>query len=105
RHQVEFKIMADAISSEPAILVAGATKLFLDGARAAFRHLSLTVLPNEVLCVVGPSGCGKTTLLRCMAGLTELSEGELLVHRKRVTGPPDGLAMGFQPFGLLPWRT
>jgi len=104
-HQVEFEAMADAITSEAAILVEGATKLFLDGAVAAFRHLSLRVLPNEVLCVVGPSGCGKTTLLRCIAGLIELSAGELLVHGKRVTGPPERLAMVFQQFGLLPWKT
>src|SRR5205823_3927282 len=55
---------------------------------------------------VGPSGCGKTTLLRCIAGLTELSSGSLLVHGRRVAGrPPDGVALVFQHFGLLPWKT
>jgi len=67
--------------------------------------LSLHVLKNEILCVVGPSGCGKTTLLRCIAGLTELSGGTLAVHGKPVAGPPDGVAMVFQHFGLLPWKT
>ncbi len=58
------------------------------------------------MCVVGPSGCGKTTLLRCIAGLTDLSSGQLLVHGKPVAGrPPDGVAMVFQHFGLLPWKT
>ncbi len=58
------------------------------------------------MCVVGPSGCGKTTLLRCIAGLTDLSSGKLLVHGKPVAGrPPDGVAMVFQHFGLLPWKT
>src|SRR4051794_29852333 len=58
------------------------------------------------MCVVGPSGCGKTTLLRCIAGLTDLSNGKLLVHGKAVEGrPPDSVAMGFQHFGLLPWKT
>jgi NitT/TauT family transport system ATP-binding protein len=57
------------------------------------------------MCIVGPSGCGKTTFLRCIAGLTDLSSGELLVHGKPVNGPPDGVAMVFQHFGLLPWKT
>ena len=71
----------------------------------AFRQLSLAVQRDEILCIVGPSGCGKTTFLRCIAGLTELSTGQLLVHGKPVAGPPDGVAMVFQHFGLLPWKT
>ena len=55
--------------------------------------------------MVGPSGCGKTTFLRSIAGLTNLSSGEILVAGKPVTGPPDGVAMVFQHFGLLPWKT
>jgi NitT/TauT family transport system ATP-binding protein len=91
---------------QPAIVADGATKLFLDGAVVAFRQLNLSVRPNEILCVVGPSGCGKTTLLRCIAGLTDLSDGSLLVHGKPIgNGPPDGVAMVFQHFGLLPWKT
>src|SRR5215213_2447874 len=57
------------------------------------------------MCIVGPSGCGKTTFLRCIAGLTEINTGQLLVHGKPVAGPPDGVAMVFQHFGLLPWKT
>jgi NitT/TauT family transport system ATP-binding protein len=90
---------------EAAIVARQASKLFLDGAVVAFRQLSLAVAPQEILCVVGPSGCGKTTFLRCIAGLTELSSGELAVGGKPVTGPPDGVAMVFQHFGLLPWKT
>src|SRR6266403_3518820 len=91
---------------DPAIVANGASKLFLDGAVVAFHQLSLAVRRNEIMCVVGPSGCGKTTLLRCIAGLTDLSDGELLVHGKPVgLRPPDGVAMVFQHFGLLPWKT
>ena len=90
---------------DAAIIARQVTKLFLDGAVVAFRQLSLTVTEHEILCVVGPSGCGKTTFLRCIAGLTELSSGELSVGGKPVNGPPEGVAMVFQHFGLLPWKT
>jgi NitT/TauT family transport system ATP-binding protein len=89
-----------------AIVAENASKLFLDGAVVAFHQLGLTVERNEILCVVGPSGCGKTTFLRCIAGLIELSDGRILVHGVPVAGrPPDGVAMVFQHFGLLPWKT
>ena len=89
-----------------AIVAENASKLFLDGAVVAFHQLALRVERNEILCVVGPSGCGKTTFLRCIAGLIELSDGRLLVHGSPVAGrPPDGVAMVFQHFGLLPWKT
>ena len=85
-----------------AIVADGAGKAFLDGSVTAFQGLSLSVRDREVLCVVGPSGCGKTTLLRCIAGLIPLSEGHLFVQGHPVDGPPDGVAMVFQHFGLLP---
>jgi NitT/TauT family transport system ATP-binding protein len=93
-------------ADRPAIVAENASKLFLDGAVVAFHQLTLAVRRNEIMCVVGPSGCGKTTLLRCIAGLTDLSSGKLLVHGTPVAGrPPDGVAMVFQHFGLLPWKT
>ncbi len=99
-------MVAGAALVEPAIVAEGASKLFLDGAVVAFHQLSVSVRRDEIMCVVGPSGCGKTTLLRCIAGLTDLSSGRLLVHGQQVAGrPPDGVAMVFQHFGLLPWKT
>ena len=88
-----------------AIVARNASKLFLDGAVVAFRQLSLAVRHQEILCIVGPSGCGKTTFLRAIAGLIDLTSGDLLVGGKPVRGPPDGVAMVFQHFGLLPWKT
>src|SRR5437763_740801 len=88
-----------------AIVARNASKMFLDGAVVAFRQLNRAVRDKEILCIVGPSGCGKTTFLRCIAGLTEITGGELLVGGTPVAGPPDGVAMVFQHFGLLPWKT
>ena len=88
-----------------AVVAESASKLFLEGAVVAFQGLTLTVPQHDVMCIVGPSGCGKTTLLRCVAGLTELTNGHLLVYGKPVNGPPEGVAMVFQQFGLLPWKT
>ena len=88
-----------------AIVAENANKVFLDGTVVAFHQLNLAVRQEEILCIVGPSGCGKTTLLRCIAGLTDLSGGRLLVHGQPVVGPPVGVAMVFQHFGLLPWKT
>ena len=88
-----------------AVEAEGASKLFLEGAVVAFQGLTLQVPEFEVLCIVGPSGCGKTTFLRCVAGLTELSTGRLEVLGDAVDGPPEGVAMVFQQFGLLPWKT
>jgi NitT/TauT family transport system ATP-binding protein len=88
-----------------AIVADNASKLFLDGTVVAFHQLTLAVRNQEILCIVGPSGCGKTTLLRCIAGLTDISDGKLLVGGRAVAGLPEGVAMVFQHFGLLPWKT
>jgi NitT/TauT family transport system ATP-binding protein len=94
-----------ANSGAEAIVARNASKMFLDGAVVAFRQLDVRVHDKEILCIVGPSGCGKTTFLRCIAGLTDLTGGELLVGGRLVAGPPEGVAMVFQHFGLLPWKT
>ena len=73
------------------------------GGVTAFRDLDLTVTDGELHTLLGPSGCGKSTLLRILAGLDELTAGELTVPRH-----PDGrVAAGivFQQAHLLPWLT
>jgi NitT/TauT family transport system ATP-binding protein len=82
-----------------------ATRTFLDGGVIAFQDLTLEVLPNEALCVVGPSGCGKTTLLRCLAGLIQPSEGQVYLDEQPVAAPNPSVVMVFQHFGLFPWKT
>src|SRR5581483_4314365 len=88
---------------EPAIAVEGAGKRY--GAVEVFRGLDLRVGAGEIVAVVGASGCGKTTLLRCIDGLIPLSEGAIRIAGSPVVGPPAGVAMVFQHFGLFPWKT
>jgi NitT/TauT family transport system ATP-binding protein len=87
------------------IVVDHASKLFLEGTVVAFRNVELNIRSNEVLCVVGPSGCGKTTLLRCIGGLLAPSSGQVLIDGQIVNSPRPGVAIVFQHFGLLPWKT
>ena len=87
------------------IVVDHASKLFLEGTVVAFRNVELNVSSNEVLCIVGPSGCGKTTLLRCIGGLLAPSSGQVLIDGRIVSSPRPGVAIVFQHFGLLPWKT
>lgn len=87
------------------IVVDHASKLFLEGTVVAFRNVELNVRSNEVLCIVGPSGCGKTTLLRCIGGLLTPSFGEVLIDGEPIRAPREGVAIVFQHFGLLPWKT
>lgn len=87
------------------IVVDHASKLFLEGTVVAFRNVELKVRSNEVLCIVGPSGCGKTTLLRCIGGLLTPSSGEVLIDGEPIRAPREGVAIVFQHFGLLPWKT
>jgi NitT/TauT family transport system ATP-binding protein len=74
----------------------GSALLALDG-------IDLTIRPHEFVCLLGPSGCGKTTLLKVIAGLLPLDQGELYIDGKAITGPGPDRAMVFQDFALLPW--
>ena len=87
------------------IVVDHASKLFLEGTVVAFRNVELVVRSREVLCIVGPSGCGKTTLLRCIGGLLMPSSGQVLIDGEAIRAPRKGVAIVFQHFGLLPWKT
>ena len=75
------------------------------GAVHALDRVSLDVREGEFLCILGPSGCGKTTLLWSMAGLHDLSSGEITLGNQPITGPNPEIAMIFQDANLLPWRS
>jgi multiple sugar transport system ATP-binding protein len=70
--------------------------------------VDLQVGDGEYLVLVGPSGCGKSTLLRCIAGLEEITSGELQIGGRRVNelSPKDrDVAMVFQSYALYPHMT
>jgi len=67
--------------------------------------MSLTVKDKEFLVLVGPSGCGKTTALRCIAGLEDVTSGQILIDDQVVNDIPPkdrDIAMVFQSYALYP---
>jgi multiple sugar transport system ATP-binding protein len=75
---------------------------------AAVRHLNLTVGEGEFVVLVGPSGCGKTTALRMVAGLEEITDGEIRIGERVVNDLPPrdrDIAMVFQNYALYPHKT
>ena len=71
----------------------------------AVDGVSLQVKKGQFVCLLGPSGCGKTTTLRCVAGLEEPDDGDILIGGKEVTRDPPwqrDIAMMFQDFALFP---
>jgi NitT/TauT family transport system ATP-binding protein len=76
------------------------------GVYVAVKGINLTIRPGEFLCLLGPSGCGKSTVLRMIAGFLQPSDGEILVHGKKVTGPGVDRAVVFQgDAALFNWLT
>ena len=97
--------MSDTIALD----VAGLAKTYRSPGRdvEAVRNLTFQIRRGELVCIVGPSGAGKTTLLRCIAGLLDLSGGQIQLDGSNVTEPPAGMAVVFQEYGrsLFPWLT
>jgi multiple sugar transport system ATP-binding protein len=82
----------------------GVSKIYPDGTRAV-NDLSLAVEDGEFMVLVGPSGCGKTTALRMVAGLEDISEGQLKIGDRVVNHVPSrdrDIAMVFQSYALYP---
>ncbi len=83
------------------------TKIFGSGADAvhAFGPADLSVATGEFVSLLGPSGCGKSTLLLMIAGLMELTEGDIRVSGKVVDAPRTDIGIMFQDNTLVPWRS
>ena len=78
------------------------------GGVTAVSDFCLEIKDKEFIILVGPSGCGKSTTLRMIAGLEEISDGELFIENKRMNdvAPKDrDIAMVFQNYALYPHMT
>src|SRR5574344_2635437 len=85
----------------------GLNKIYENGIQAVF-DFTLDVKDKEFLVLVGPSGCGKSTTLRMVAGLEEISSGELYIDDVLVNDVPPkdrNIAMVFQSYALYPHMT
>ena len=83
------------------------SKIYSDGYKAV-DNFNLTIPDNEFLVLVGPSGCGKSTTLRMIAGLENISSGEIAIADKIVNDiqPKDrDIAMVFQSYALYPHKS
>ena len=78
------------------------------GSVKVLQSLDLEVAKGEFIVLLGPSGCGKSTLLNCIAGLLDVTEGQIFIGGKNVTWaePKDrGIGMVFQSYALYPQMT
>lgn len=94
------------------IIVRGLWKVF--GGVTAVADVSFTVGEREFFTLLGPSGCGKSTILRCIAGLEELTRGEIHIGGRLVSAPASGIfspperrsvGMVFQNYAVWPHMT
>jgi multiple sugar transport system ATP-binding protein len=80
-------------------------KKVFEGKVVAVQDFNLDIADKEFIVLVGPSGCGKSTTLRCVAGLEEISDGEIYIGGKMVNDIPPkdrDIAMVFQNYALYP---
>ncbi len=89
------------------IVLKDLTKRYPNGFEAV-KHLSVEIAEAELLVLVGPSGCGKTTALRMIAGLEQITSGDLYIGGRRVNDVLErdrDIAMVFQSYALYPHMT
>lgn len=104
---LKLTVMSDVRSANPppvpAIEVLSAEKIYSNGTRALLP-VNLTINQGEFVTLLGPSGCGKSTLLKMVAGLTESSDGKLLLWRRDSREKAQvPLSFVFQEATLMPW--
>jgi nitrate/nitrite transport system ATP-binding protein len=75
------------------------------GDYVVLENLQLQVMKEEFVSIIGHSGCGKTTLLTMIAGLNDISGGDILLKEFPITGPGPDRGVIFQSPSLMPWMT
>jgi len=75
------------------------------GTYVALRNVFLDIAEGEFISLVGHSGCGKSTLLNLLAGLSQATEGGILMNGRQITDPSPDRMVVFQNYSLLPWKT
>jgi multiple sugar transport system ATP-binding protein len=78
------------------------------GSVSVLKNMNIDVEEGEFIVLLGPSGCGKSTLLNCLAGLLDISDGQIWIKGKNVTWaePSErGIGMVFQSYALYPQMT
>src|SRR5438067_3105306 len=69
------------------------------------KEINLTIDKGEYVSIIGHSGCGKSTMLNIVAGLTDTTNGCVLLEGREVNAPGPDRAVVFQNHSLLPWLT
>jgi nitrate/nitrite transport system ATP-binding protein len=82
-------------------------KVFTRGSTRSevLKGINLTVEKGDYVSIIGHSGCGKSTLLNIVAGLTDATQGGVLLEGREVNSPGPDRAVVFQNHSLLPWLT
>ena len=75
------------------------------GRYVALRNINLDITAGEFVTLIGHSGCGKSTLLNLLAGLSQATEGGILMNGRQITEPGPDRMVVFQNYSLLPWLT
>lgn len=75
------------------------------GPYVVLENLQLQIMKEEFVSIIGHSGCGKTTLLTMIAGLNDITGGDILLNEFPITGPGPDRGVIFQSPSLLPWMT
>jgi len=75
------------------------------GDYVVLENLELKIMKEEFVSIIGHSGCGKTTLLTMIAGLNDISGGQILLKEEPITGPGPDRGVIFQSPSLYPWMT
>ena len=86
------------------VTIQGVSKRYPNGTEAV-KNFSLDIRDGEFVVIVGPSGCGKSTILRMVAGLEEITQGDLYIDSCRmnnVAAKDRNISMVFQNYALLP---